>query len=563
MKALLARAGPALRYLSLEGFFRNLTNLHGANARWLVPALEAAACFGLEELWHGVVSSQQTEHLQLMFPRLRKGCLVISVDEAGASVEQALTALPALQRRLKIAPPELGQLVAALQGPGQAAAPGVVQLTIAPNDSVLWQNQQIGVPYTLDADALPTALSALPALHELSVFGCQLGMGHFAAVAARLLGSASLRVLRLKRCGLTMANAVAALTAPQLELLDLGFSPSLRLDDDDGSFAAAAGSHPTLRHLLLNHCDLTAATVSALGAALEASGTLHTLDLSSTPSFRRGAERFWHGLERNTSLRVLVLDRCALDAAGARAAARAIARQGRLERLSLASNEVSDDGAVALAALLQHKKCTLRDVILESNGITGPGGVALATALGRNTSLTALDVSENQCGVPAAAKALAAALAANKTLQVLRLAWWSLGGGAFAALARAAGAHPKLHLLDLSFNDVGDAGARVFAAALERPGCALRTLLLNDCNVGGGGARALAKALRVNTTLRALMLRGNDEINFGAFDALRQAFRQHAALRRLQLGPELPDLDREALEEHGGEEADADEEEGE
>ena len=149
---------------------------------------------------------------------------------------------------------------------------------------------------------------------------------------------------------------------------------------------------------------------------------------------------------------------------------------------------MSDDGAVAMAALLQHKKCTLRDVSLESNGITGPGGLALGAAIGRNTSLASLNLSENQCGVPAAAKALVAGLAANKTLQELNLAWWSLGGGAFAALARAAGAHPKLHRLDLSFNDAGDAGARVFAAALERPGgCALRKLhralcVINDAH---------------------------------------------------------------------------------
>ena len=227
----------------------------------------------------------------------------------------------------------------------------------------------------------------------------------------------------------------------------------------------------------------------------------------------------------------------------------------------MSGNEVSDDGAVAMAALLQHKKCTLRDVSLESNGITGPGGVALGAAIGRNTSLTALNMSENQCGVPAAAKALAAGVAANKTLQKLEVAWWSLGGGAFAALGRAAGAHPTLRHLDLSFNDAGDAGARVFAAALERPSCGLRVLMLNDCNVGGSGARALAKALRVNTRLHALMLRGNDDINMGAFNALRQAFRDNTALRQLQLGPELPDLDRDADgEDDGGEEDEEDEE---
>jgi Ran GTPase-activating protein (RanGAP) involved in mRNA processing and transport len=563
MRALLARAGPALRYLSLEGFI-NPSNGLGVVERWLVPALEDAACFGLEELWHGVASAQQTRHLQLMFPRLRKGCIMIPINEVvePGAAEWALTTLPGLQRRLDVAPTDLQQVVAALQGAAQSAALGVLALSISPFDSVLWPHPHPTVQYNLDLDALTAALDAMPALQDFSVCGCHFGPDHsVVAAAARLLSSSSLRTLRLHRCQATMANAVAALAAPRLEVLDLGFSPELRYDDDGGAaLAAAVGSHPTLRKLLLHHCDLSAATVASLGAALEASGTLCSLDLSFTPSFRRGAERFWQGFERNTSLQELLLERCALDAAGARAAARAVARQGHLQRLSVAGNELSDDGAMALAALLQHKKCTLRDVSLESNGITGPGGVALGTAIGRNTSLTALNVSENQCGVPAAAKALAAGLAANKTLRVLELAWWSLSGGAFAALGRAAGAHPKLLSLDLSFNDAGDAGARVFAAALERPSCGLRVLMLNDCNVGGSGARALAKALRVNTRLHALMLRGNDDINMGAFNALRQAFRDNTALRALQLGPELPDLDRDAHE-GGGEEGEGEDEE--
>ena len=100
----------------------------------------------------------------------------------------------------------------------------------------------------------------------------------------------------------------------------------LRNDVDVDSFGTAIKSNITLRELHLYFCDVSAAVLSALGSALETSRTLQSLTLSGTPSFRRaGAERFWQGLERNTSLRVLMLARCALDAAGARAAARAVA----------------------------------------------------------------------------------------------------------------------------------------------------------------------------------------------------------------------------------------------
>ena len=550
LRALLTRAGPALRCLNLEGFTDPRVE-DVERELWLVPFLIDAACFGLEELWIGVdsalVHAAQMQQLQLLYPRLRKGCVAVICSEAAKYAEAAFTALPGFQRRLLIDPPQdFTQVAAALQGQVPSAS-GVVALAIAPQEAnVRWHSWLTRVEAALDLHALATALDAMPALQDLFVYSCQIGnLG--SETLMRHLNGAALRSLRLHRCQMTLTHAAAALGFPRLEVLNLAFNPGLRDDRDVDDFGAAIKSHLTLRELNIDHCDVSAAVLSVLGDALEVSRTLQSLSLTGTPSFRRGSERFLQGLERNSSLRVLNLARCALDAAGARAAARAIARQGHLERLSLAGNELSDDGAVALAVLLQHKKCTLRDVSLESNGITGPGGVALGAAIGRNTSLTALNMSENQCGVPAAAKGLAAGLAANKTLQKLEVAWWSLGGGAFAALGRAAGAHPKLRHLDLSFNDAGDAGARVFAAALERPGgCALRTLLLNDCNVGGSGARAFAKALRANATLRVLMLRGNDDINAGAFNALRQAFRDNTALRELQLGPELPDLDRYA-----------------
>ena len=534
--ALVARAGPALRYLNLLSLpWRLLPDC----TAWLVPALRNGGCFELEELrLHAFLTVEAAQELQQQFPRLRRGCYKASTD--GDDCRETLSTLPGLDRFLMAKHHHMPSLAEALTAQAEPNVGALGDLITGLQISQL----TTGTDGPIELDALATFLRGLPRLRELSCHVCQPFGAPGMATLSGLLSTTTLRNLTLMACDIDVTHAVAALGAPRLESLDLKLNRQLR--EDTGALGAAVGAHPTLRTLSLDYCDLSAATVASLGDALDTTNTLTELTLCDTPSFRRGAERFFAGLERNSSLRDLTLDRCAMGAACTRAAMRAVSRQGHLQRLSLASNELLDDGAAAVAAMLARKTCSLQHLDLESNGILGPGGIALSEAIGRNTSLTTLKLSENSCGVPPAAKALAAGLVANKSLRHLELRWWSLSGGSLAALGRAVGAHPALEVLDLSFNDVGDAGARAMAAALEQIGgcAALRILKMSDCSVAAGGARAFAKALRANTALRVLDLGGNDELTLAAFHALRQAFRDNGKLRQLQLGPELPDLHR-------------------
>lgn len=538
VEALITRAGPALRCLDLTALPQQ--EQMDLVALQLLPALRDGGCFELEELRvYAGLDLHVTRELREHFPRLRRGTYLKSLGDDDCA--EVLSALPGLELELVLVDrvqrmPQLAEALAAQV----SAPPNVITLVVDEREVPTF----VPVQNPLDLDALASALSCMPKLNYLRLNHCQpFGTPGVAALSG-LLRTTTLRELTLTSCDINAACALAVLGSPLLEMLDVSRNRGLR--EDTGELGAAVGAHRTLRALALDRCDLSAATVASLGDALERSKSLRELSLSDSPSFRRGAERFFQGLERNTSLLDLALDRCAMGAACTRAAMRAVSRQGRLKRLSLANNELLDDGAAVVAAMLARKTCSLLYLNLESNGILGPGGIALAEAIGRNASLTALKLSENSCGVPAAAKALAAGLGANKSLRHLELRWWSLSGGSLAALGRAVGAHPALEALDLSFNDVGDAGARAMAAALEQTGgCAtLRTLKMSDCSVGAGGARAFAKALRANTALRLLDLGGNDELNMGAFHALRQAFRDNGKLRQLQLGPELPDLNR-------------------
>lgn len=128
--------------------------------------------------------------------------------------------------------------------------------------------------------------------------------------------------------------------------------------------------------------------------------------------------------------------------------------------------------AAAVPFLAQGSVSALK---LERARIDNDGASAVARALVDCSALpTALLVSFNDIG-DAGARSLAAAL-------------------------------PRLHTLRLACNGVGAEGAKHLAEALQRPDCRTRTLDLTRCPVGGDGAAALAAALRCGARLRTLEL---------------------------------------------------------
>ena len=210
--------------------------------------------------------------------------------------------------------------------------------------------------------------------------------------------------------------------------------------------------------------------------------------------------------------------------------ARALHYNSTIHKLKLHYNNISGKGAVALADTLHHNS-TLQSLDLMSNSICNEGAVALADALHHNSTLQSLTLNYNRIGKEGAV-ALADALHHNSTLQSLNLGGNSIGDEGAVALADALHHNSTLQSLDLN-NSIGNEGAVALADALHH-NSTLQSLNLGGNSIGDEGAVALADALHHNSTLQSLTLNYNSIGDEGAV-ALADALHRNSTLQSLQL----------------------------
>jgi hypothetical protein len=202
-----------------------------------------------------------------------------------------------------------------------------------------------------------------------------------------------------------------------------------------------------------------------------------------------------------------------------------------LRNLDLSGNRIGPDGAKELAVFLkQHRTIDFLD--LSGNGIGTDGAEALARALGK--ALRTLDLSDSDLG-DRGAMALIPALRTSRSLLQLSLRNNGIVDIAvFNDLADFLSHDPKLEVLDLSENGLGDAGASAISSSLGGNNH-LRHLILRKCKVGNAGAKTLAADLSKNYGIWVLNLAGNRDIADAGAVAFAGMIKSNKFLRFLDL----------------------------
>ncbi|XP_042573287.1 NACHT, LRR and PYD domains-containing protein 3-like isoform X1 [Cyprinus carpio] len=179
-----------------------------------------------------------------------------------------------------------------------------------------------------------------------------------------------------------------------------------------------------------------------------------------------------------------------------------------------------------------------RSAELKGCSVTAEGCAALSSALRSNSSqLRKLNLSENNVG-DAGVKLISDALKdPHCKLEKLRLRYCGITDEGCASLSSALRSNSsQLRELDLTGNKVGDAGVKLISDALKDPHCKLEILRLYKCGVTAEGCAALSSALRSNSSqLRELDLSRNNVGDAGVkmvSDGLKDP---HCKLEKLRL----------------------------
>ncbi|XP_059369681.1 uncharacterized protein LOC132107588 [Carassius carassius] len=189
-----------------------------------------------------------------------------------------------------------------------------------------------------------------------------------------------------------------------------------------------------------------------------------------------------------------------------------------LREVNLNFNNLQSSGVKLLSVGLGNPHCKLETLWLWRCGLTHECCASLASALNSNPShMRELDLSDNNIGNQGMKLFSDGLKNPQCKLETLKLRFCNLSYKSCAALALALTSNPShLRELDLSENVLGD-GVNFISDGLKNPLCKLEILWLRGCDVTDEGCAALASALRSNPShLRELDLTKNNITDMGA-----------------------------------------------
>ncbi|XP_036416276.1 uncharacterized protein LOC118800198 [Colossoma macropomum] len=268
--------------------------------------------------------------------------------------------------------------------------------------------------------------------------------------------------------------------------------------------AGLKSSHCKLEILRLSMCKLSEQSCVALQSVLQSeNSSLKELDLSNNDLLDSGLELLSAGLRSSyCKLEILRLAMCKFSKQSCDTLQSVLQSETScLKELDLSNNDLQDSGVELLSAGLKSSHCKLEFLRLSLCSLGIISCENLQSVLKQKISLKELDLSNNDLQ-DAGVTLLSTGLKSSQCkLQILRLALCNLGKKACENLGQDLKLeNTSLKELDLSNNDLQDAGVELLSAGLESSHCKLETLRLSGCMITDKGCSSLASALSSNTS---------------------------------------------------------------
>ncbi|XP_029412681.1 ribonuclease inhibitor isoform X3 [Nannospalax galili] len=347
------------------------------------------------------------------------------------------------------------------------------------------------------------------------------------------------QVVRLEDCGLTEVRCkdISSVLQANPTLTEL----SLRTNElgNAGVHLVLQGlqnSTCKIQKLRLEYCNLTATSCEPLATVLRAKPDFKELVLSNNDLHEAGVHTLCQGLKDSAcQLELLKLENCGITSANCRDLCDVVGSKASLQELGLGCNKLGNAGIATLCPGLLHPNCRLRTLWLWECDITAEGCKDLCHVLRTKQSLKELSLASNELGDEGARLLCDSLLEPGCQLESLWVKSCSLTAACCSHFCSVLTQNRSLLELQMSNNPLGDSGVQELCKALGQPGTVLRVLWLGDCDVSDIGCRSLAPILLASRSLRELDLSNNCMGDSGVLQLMESIKQPSCVLQQLVL----------------------------
>ncbi|XP_052051841.1 ribonuclease inhibitor isoform X2 [Apodemus sylvaticus] len=387
---------------------------------------------------------------------------------------------------------------------------------------------------------ISSAIQANPALTELSLRTNELGDAGVGLVLQGLQNpTCKVQKLSLQNCRLTEASCGilpdVLCSVSTLRELHLNDNP---LGDAGLKLLCEGLRDPQCRleKLQLEYCNLTATSCEPLASVLRVKAGFKELVLSNNDLHEAGVQILCQGLKDSAcQLETLKLENCGITSANCKDLCDVVASKASLQELDLSSNKLGDAGIAVLCSGLLLPSCRLKTLWLWDCDVTAEGCKDLCRVLRTKESLKELSLASNELKDEGARLLCESLVEPGCQLESLWVKTCSFTAAACPYFCSVLTKNRSLMELQMSSNPLGDLGVQELCKALGQPDTVLRVLWLGDCDVTNSGCTSLAAVLLANRSLRELDLSNNCMGEAGVLQLLESLKQPSCALQQLVL----------------------------